>query len=180
MLGPYVTEPDLDKQLDGIYAALDAPPEDLTLPWGPRIAMRGAPRIDPDAEADESRRFAKGAFQAGMVEGMEQLRTRYPALNLNPGDRFHAEIPTCATGVEACRQLVELARTTGSWALAVFLQCWGPPAPDQSTALELLPELHKAWSELPVGHTLGDEVKTIVAAENPCGAVERMLRTWGR
>ena len=115
-----------------------------------------------------------------MVSGMEQLNARYPTPDLNPGNRLRGGLPECAAGDEACRHLVELAHATGSWALAVYLQCRGSPTAGQPRALDLLPELRKAWRELPADHPLADEVSAIAADENPCGAVERMLRTWGR
>lgn len=180
ILGPFLTEPDLNQKLEDVYAALDAPLEDLTPPWGPRIAMRDGPRTDPDAKLTESGRQAKRAFQAGMVEGMEQLRARYPALNLNPGDRLRGGLPECPVGDVACQRSVALARATGSWALAVYLQCRGSPSPDQPRAIDLLAELQTAWSGLPDGHPLGDQVNTIVADQNPCKTVERLLRAWGR
>ena len=180
VLVPTFTKSTLDRRLDNVYAALHAPSEELTLPWGPRIAMRGARRTERDTAAAASQRLAKRAFQAGMVERMAQLSDRYPGSKLKPGDRLDSELPTCDPGGRACRQQVELAHTTGSWALAVYLQCQGTPAADQSKALDLLPQLNAAWRELAAGHPLGDQANAIAADQYPCGAVERLLRTWGR
>jgi len=180
MLLPRLITPDLERGLNGLYAELDAPPEDLTLPWGPKIAMRGGPGADADAKLPERRRLAKRAFQAGMVDGMERLSARYPKVDLNVDGRLRAERPDCAAGDRGCRELVDLAHATGGWALAAYVQCRASPAVDQPQALELLPALQKAWRKLPGGHLLGADVDAIVADQNPCEAVRLLLRAWGR
>ena len=65
MLVPLVMAPDLAGELDDIFAALDAPPEDLSLPWGPKIAMRGGPAKGPRCHVDGVRTTGEARLPGG-------------------------------------------------------------------------------------------------------------------
>lgn len=180
LLLPVATTPDFGQQLKGIYAELDVPEKELTLPWGPKIAMRGGSQPERDPEAEASWQMARQAFQAGMVEGIKHLKARFPGVTFDFADQLHRSPPQCAQGDEACRQGVDLAGMTGMWALAVHLQCLGSPGPDLPKTLGLLPQLQSIWIDQSPGHPLGEVVQAVSPDLSACTAVGGMMRAWGR
>jgi hypothetical protein len=180
LLLPISTTPDFGQQLKSVYAELDVPAEELTLPWGPKIAMRGGVQPQLDAEAEASWQMARHAFQAGLIQGIEHLKARFPGVTTEFADRLHRDLPQCVEGDEACQQGVNLARMTGNWAFAMYLQCRGSPGPDLPRALSLLPQLQSAWIDRLPGHPLSKEVQTITPDQSACTAVGSMIRAWVR
>jgi hypothetical protein len=159
---------------------LDAPEQGLQLPFGPKIAIRGGTQAEPESLTAESQRLAQQAFQVGMRDRIEQLRARAPQFDPDPADHLNRDLPDSAVADRNCERMVGLARVTGRWALATYLQCTGLPAADQPQALDLLPDLQTAWRDSVAEHPRADALQSIAAQQDPCLGVQSLLRTWGR
>jgi hypothetical protein len=181
LLIPLLTEPDLSRQLDRAYAELEIPPEKIALPWGPKIAMRGGDQRGPAVQDDGPGQLARQSFQAGVADGVEQIQLRDPGFELSSSHSLQSARPDCAEGDARCQQWDDLSYATGRWALAAYLECRGSSAAEQDNTLrDLLPRLQRAWRETPAEHPLGTDVQNVRLDQQPCSAVNGMLRAWGR
>lgn len=172
--------PSLDAKLDGLYASLEMSGGEGMLPWGPRIALRGSPRVPIGPGPATPEEMARQAFQVGVIDGIEALRDRYPGLDFSAAEHLPRNLPACVGGDEGCQRQAELARTTGRWALVAHLQCRDAEASEPLGALTLLPALQTAWAEFSADDPLASAVQALSVDEAGCPAIREFLRSWGR
>jgi hypothetical protein len=170
--GPYA-------RLNEVYAGLNKPPESLQVPWTPKIVIRGDTTRPDDTPGTKLNDLLALAFQSGMAEGMRRIETRFPDVTLNPGGYVNPAGPECFEGINECEQLTELAKTSGSWAVAAFLECQDQPHNNATQALSLLGSLQQAWRDS-VENELSSDILAITVDGNICLAAKSLLRDWGR
>lgn len=177
---PYQTSPNFGAQLDAFYANLDEPSEQIQVPWTPKIVIRSG-TVEPEDTGEAKLNELLGqAFQSGMAEGIRRIESRFPDVRLNLGGYIRLDEPACHLDIGQCERQVELAKASGGWAVAAFLECQNPPDNKSLEALALLPNLQHAWRDLSPENTLSKDIQAIATDSDPCQAAEELLLNWGR
>jgi len=177
---PYQTSSNFSTQLDSYYASLDEPPKLLQVPWTPKISIRSGTDRTENAGETRLNELLGRAFQSGMAEGISRIESRFPDIQLNPGGYVSSDEPLCRPDIAQCERQVELAKMSGGWAVAVFLDCKNPFENKSLAPFSLLTSLQQAWRESNYENTLSKDIQKIPPDGALCQRVEELLVKWGR